>query len=115
MKIGELFGLEAARHIKTAKAAEHEDPKIQLVLNKKVKRKYEFEEEVFDYLRKHKKEQEIAEIYSFDNMCVDGALKLNGGKVIALEIKHSLNWLRVCNARAEIQRLLNDREMWGGV
>jgi len=112
MKIGDLFREEINRHIRTVKATEHRDPKSDLVQDGKVKRKNNFEKEVFSYLFEHKKEQEIAEIYSFENMLIDGTLKLNNGKVIALEIKRSLNWLRTCNARVQIQRLLKDQKKW---
>lgn len=42
-------------------------------------------------------------------MRVDGALELDSGKTILLEIKYALNWVNCCNARVEVQRFIEER------
>ena len=53
----------------------------------------------------------IEKIYIFKNMVVDGALRLDSGKIILLEIKFRLDWFKVCNARVEFQRFLKEKRV----
>jgi hypothetical protein len=111
MSLESLFSDNIVSHIKKIET-KHNDPKIQPIQDGEVKRRTEFEQEVFRYFYYHKEEQGIDAIYPFINMYVDGALKLKNRKAITLEIKHSLNWFKACNARVEIQRLQKYPKQW---
>jgi hypothetical protein len=108
LKLEDLFGEEISERIKTRKLCEHKKPKVQ----PKPERKTKFERDVFNYFLAHKKELEIIEVFPFENMYVDGALKLTSGKAIALEIKENLDWVPACHARIEVQNLQKDSEKW---
>jgi hypothetical protein len=111
-KIGDLFTTKAKQQVYRISGTTRDYPIIQPIVNGKVKRKQEFEEEIFSYLKTHKEDHDIKTLFPLDNMCVDGALLLGSGEAIVLEIKHSLGWLRVCNARIQVQTMRKDPKMW---
>jgi hypothetical protein len=111
-KISDLFTPSTKNQINKITGTKSEEPKIQEFVNGKVDRKTEFEAEVLFYLESHKKELGIEVVFPFNNMCVDGALLLSSKQAIVLEIKHSLAWLRACNARVEVQNMCKNPKMW---
>jgi hypothetical protein len=111
-KISDLFTPSTKKRIIEIKGTEHDKPEIQEFVNERVKRKTEFEEEVFNHLETHKDKHGIETVFPFTSMCVDGALLLSGGQTIVLEMKHSLAWLRDCNARIEVQNMCKNPKMW---
>lgn len=112
MEFEDFFNSEANKKVGEVQGTNQEDPKIQKFVDGKVKRRQAFEEEVFSYLYVLETHRKLKAVYPFENMCVDGAIKLTNDKAIILEIKHSLGWLRACNARVQIQRLRKDVNMW---
>lgn len=66
-----------------------------------------FEREVFTLFREHKEDLGIKKVYAFRNARIDGAVKLDDGRVILIEVKASLYWSSACVARVEIGRFLN--------
>ena len=50
---------------------------------------------------------------SFQNMRVDGAIELENGNMILIEVKFALNWKNSCNARIEIQRFNKNQKISG--
>ena len=70
-----------------------------------------FEKRVFIHLYENRERYGIEKIYIFKNMVVDGALRLDNGKIILLEAKFKLNWFKVCNARVEFQRFLKEERV----
>jgi len=72
---------------------------------------YKFENRVFIHLFKSKIPLGIAEVYRLDNCRVDGLLELDSAQVILLEIKYALNWQTACNARVELQRFFEEKQI----
>ena len=96
------------------KPAKHHDLSEKYVdfKSKAYKAEYKkFERKVFIHLFDNRGRYGIDKIYVFRNMVVDGAVKLESGKVILLEIKFVLNWLADCNARIEFHRFLREKRV----
>ncbi len=72
---------------------------------------YKFETRVFIHLFKSKIPLVIAEVYRLDNCRVDGLLELDSAQVILLEIKYAMNWQTACNARVELQRFFEEKQI----
>jgi len=68
---------------------------------------YVFENQVFNYLFSNKTKLNINKIYRFHNSLIDGYIEFENEKIILVEIKYVLNWLKVCNARIQFNRFIN--------
>src|SRR5207249_2036454 len=65
-----------------------------------------FEDRVFLHLERHKRALGITEVYRFRGYRADGALRLRGGSLIALEIKPGLSWQSACQAQWQLERCI---------
>ncbi len=79
-----------ARKISTANAAE---PRA-------------YEAEVFNFLLAKKTSLGINSISKFKALLVDGALELEDGRRLAVEIKFRMNWMKACQAEWQFRNFL---------
>lgn len=77
-----------------------------LFRSKKSHRPAGYEDEVFNFLLKNKKALGIRRIFRFKNLSVDGEIELSDGKILAIEIKLCMNWLKACQSGWQFSRFL---------
>jgi hypothetical protein len=65
-----------------------------------------YENEVFNFLLKHKARLGIQDVTRFKNRLVDGELVLSDGTRLPIEIKWRMNWMKACQAEWQIRHFL---------
>lgn len=69
-----------------------------------------YECEVFNFLLKNKDDLGIETVFKFQNLLVDGAIRLADGRWLAVEIKLRMNWTKALQAQMEFRRFLLSSE-----
>jgi len=105
MRISEAFDLEE-EEIEVIEPDRKEPKPVKMTHIGEGRTQNAFERRVFDYLYQNREKEGIREVYVFQNMSVDGAVKLVDGRVFLIEAKSNLNWKNACNARVEVQRFM---------
>ena len=70
------------------------------------KRAYDYEAEVLTFLHDHREELGIAKVWRSQDVLVDGLLELQDSRILALEIKLAMNWLKACQAEWQFRTFL---------
>jgi hypothetical protein len=65
-----------------------------------------FECDVFNFLLKNKQKLGITSIFKYQNFLVDGAVELLDGRMLTLEVKYRMNWLKACQAEWQFRTFL---------
>jgi hypothetical protein len=65
-----------------------------------------YEHEVFEFLLASKKSLGIKSVFRFENLLVDGALLLDDGRYVLVEIKSQMGWLKACQAEWQLRTFL---------
>jgi len=107
MKISEAFDFRE-EEIEVIEPIRKEPRPVKMTLIGEGRTQNAFERRVFDYLYQNREKEGIREVYVFQNMSVDGAVKLVDGRVFLVEVKSNLNWKNACNARVEVQRFMGE-------
>ena len=58
----------------------------------------QFERTVLTFLVERRQTLGVARVFQAENLLVDGALTLEDGRFLAVEIKYRMNWLKTCQS-----------------
>ena len=69
----------------------------------------EYEDDVLRFLIDKKDELGIEQVYRYENSSVDGRIKLKDGRLIDIEIKYRMDWMKACQANWQFMHLIKER------
>lgn len=69
-----------------------------------------YESAVFNHLLANKESLGIRRINQLKNQRMDGELELVDGRLVAIEIKYRMNWLKACQSGSQLRTFLNMSE-----
>jgi hypothetical protein len=104
--ISELIGLDHVPEEKKRRKEEVRERTSPLTYSENVKPSRKYECDVFNFLLRLKDRLGIQTIYKFANLRVDGAIVLEDGRRLAIEIKLRMNWKKALEAGYEFRRFL---------
>jgi hypothetical protein len=108
LKIKDLLteGIATEKH-------EHRKAKCELINKKPIipekNTAVKFERETFGYLFENKDKLGIKEVYKLTNMLLDGAVRLEDGRLILLEFKYVMNCYNSSRARLEVEGFMAEK------
>ena len=68
-----------------------------------------YEDDVLRYLIDKKVELGIEQVYRYANSSLDGRVKLKDGRLIDIEVKYRMDWLKACQASWQFNHLMKER------
>ena len=69
-----------------------------------------YESAVFNHLLANKDSLGIRRIHQLKNQRMDGELELVDGRLVAIEIKYRMNWLKACQSNSQLRSFLKMNE-----
>jgi hypothetical protein len=105
-KIADLFGLDITPEVRKRRA-----PKVTLLVSaldcpESPDPPLNFESTVFKYLLENKDALGIQQVFKFKNLKVDGAILLDDGRRLTVEMKYRMNWGKALEAVSEFRLFL---------
>ena len=61
-----------------------------------------YEDRVFDTLWQQKDDLDLTRVWRLQSSVIDGALETQAGKMVAIEVKYRMNWMKACQGRCLI-------------
>lgn len=93
----------------------HHEPKIEEIVSPlsrlKSPRHLDYECEVFNFLLENKDQLGIRHVFRFHNLEFDGGIQLVDEKMIAVEIKLRMNWMKACQSGWQFTQFLQKNQM----
>ncbi len=77
---------------------------------KNIRADLKYEHQVFNFLYSNRDRLGIQKVFQFNNLLIDGEIKLIDGRLFAIEIKLRMNWLKACQAGWQLSRFLTSDE-----
>jgi hypothetical protein len=108
--IADLICLEIKPEEKKRRKEKVKTLSSQLEFPENAKPAHKYECDVFNFLLDKKDSLGIQTVFKFENLRVDGAVLLVGGRRLAVEIKLRMNWKKALEAGYEFRRFLLSSE-----